>query len=148
MNNTMNAVGPGLWPDSPAVPREDAEAPMLDNTKPVILVVDPEGDASPTVEQLVARYTSDYTIVADSDAVSASQLMSALAAAAGRVALILADRAAHGTAILDDARRMHPHAARGWLLNWNESRTYREEIAVAFAQRQAEYFVTKPSGTP
>ena len=43
---------------------------------------------------------------------------------------------------------MHPHARRGLLLNWNESRSYREEIAAAFAQRQAEGFVTKPSGTP
>ena len=43
---------------------------------------------------------------------------------------------------------MHPHARRGLLLNWNESRSYREEIAAAFAQRQAECFVTKPSGTP
>ena len=32
-------------------------------------------------------------------------------------------------------------------LNWNESRTYREEIAVAFARRQAECFVTKPSAS-
>jgi thioredoxin reductase (NADPH) len=43
---------------------------------------------------------------------------------------------------------VHPHARRGLLLNWNESRLYREEIAAAFAQRQAEGFVTKPSGTP
>ena len=43
---------------------------------------------------------------------------------------------------------MHPHARRGLLLNWNESRSHREEIAAAFAQRQAEGFVTKPSGTP
>jgi thioredoxin reductase (NADPH) len=116
--------------------------------KPVILIVDPDADASDTVEQLVARYSHDYTIVADPDIVSARQRMRALAESAGDVALILADRASNGATLLDEARTLHPHARRGLLLNWNESRSYREEIAVAFAQRQAEGFVTKPSGTP
>ena len=53
-------------------------------TKPVILIVDPEADASDTVEQLVARYSRDYTIVADPDVVSASQRMRALAETAER----------------------------------------------------------------
>ncbi len=64
------------------------------------------------------------------------------------MALILADRASNGAALLDEARALHPHARRGLLLNWNESRTHREEVAVAFAHRQAECFVTKPSGSP
>ena len=121
---------------------------MNPSTKPVILIVDPEADASDTVEQLVARYSHDYTIVADPDVVSASQRMRALAESASDVALILADRASNGAVLLDEARTVHPHARRGLLLNWNESRSYREEIAAAFAQRQAEGFVTKPSGTP
>ena len=121
---------------------------MNPSTKPVILIVDPEADASDTVEQLVARYSHDYTIVADPDVVSASQRMRALHESASDVALILADRASNGAVLLDEARTVHPHARRGLLLNWNESRSYREEIAAAFAQRQAEGFVTKPSGTP
>ena len=48
---------------------------MNPSTKPVILIVDPEADASDTVEQLVARYSHDYAIVADPDVVSASQRM-------------------------------------------------------------------------
>ena len=121
---------------------------MNPSTKPVILVVDPEADASDTVEQLVVRYSHDYTIVVDPDVVSASQRMRALDESASDVALILADRASNGAMLLDEARTVHPHARRGLLLNWNESRSYREEIAAAFAQRQAEGFVTKPSGTP
>jgi thioredoxin reductase (NADPH) len=74
--------------------------------------------------------------------------MRALAESACDVALILADRASNGAMLLDEARTVHPNARRGLLLNWNESRSYREEIAVAFAQRQVECFVTKPSGTP
>ena len=121
---------------------------MPDNTKPVILIVVPEADASETVEQLVARYSHDYTIFAEPDVVRASQRMRALAESATAVALILADRASNGAVLLETARRVHPHARRGLLLNWNESRMYREEIAAAFAQRQAECVITKPSGTP
>jgi thioredoxin reductase (NADPH) len=116
--------------------------------KPVILVVDAGGDASDTVEQLLARYAHDYTIVVDPDVVMAGQRMRALSESGTDVALILADRASNGALLLDEARTVHPHARRGLLLNWNESRSYREEIAAAFAQRQVEGFVTKPSGTP
>lgn len=122
---------------------------MLDtNAKPVILIVDPDADTSDTAEQLVARYSRDYTIAVASDVVTACQRMRALAETGNAVALILADRASSGAALLDDARTLHPHARRGLLLNWNESRSHREEIAVAFAHRQAECFVTKPSGSP
>jgi thioredoxin reductase (NADPH) len=117
-------------------------------TKPVILVVDPEGNASVCVEELAARYARDYTIVVDTDVFAASQRLRALADTDGAVAMVLADRASNGAALLDEVRVVHPHARRGLLLNWNESRSHREEIAVAFAQRQAEGFVTKPAGTP
>ena len=116
--------------------------------RPVILIVDPEADASDTVTQLLGRYSHDYAIVVDHNVVSASQRMRALHDSAGDVALILADRASNGAMVLDEARTVHPHARRGLLLNWNESRSYREEIATAFAQRQAECFITKPWGTP
>jgi len=116
--------------------------------RPVILVVDPDADASATVEQLMARYSRDYTILVDPDIVSARRRLRALAASASDVALILADRASNGAVLLDEARVAHPHARLGLLLNWNESRSHREEIAVAFARRQAEGFVTKPSGSP
>ena len=121
---------------------------MLDNTKPVILIVDPEADASRSVEQLVDRYARDYTIVVDPDVAAACRRMRTLADTAHDVALILADRASSGVALLDEARTLHPRARRGLLLNWNENRAYREEIAAAFACRQAECFVTKPSGVP
>jgi thioredoxin reductase (NADPH) len=117
-------------------------------TTPVILVVDPEADTSDTVKQLVARYSHDYTIVVAPDVISAREHMRALAESDSDVALILADRASDGAVLLAEARLVHPYARRGLLLNWNESRSHREEIAVAFAQRQAEGFVTKPSCTP
>ena len=128
--------------------RTRVEDAMLDDAKPVILIVDPEVDASSAVEELVARYSRDYTIVSAADVGAASQRLRTLAETASDVALILADRASNGAVLLDEARTLHPHARRGLLLNWNESRSYREEIAVAFARRQAECFVTKPSARP
>src|SRR5262245_42962151 len=104
-------------------------------TRPVILVVEPDADASDTVDQLMARYSHDYAIVVDPDVVTASRRLRTLAESASDVALILADRASNGAVLLDEARDLHPHARRGLLLNWNESRSHREEIAVAFAKR-------------
>ena len=121
---------------------------MNPSTKPVILIVDPEGDASDTVEQLVARYSRDYTILNDPDVASASNRLRTLGESATEVALILADRASDGAVLLDEARTVHPHARRGLLLNWNENRSHREQIAAAFALRQVEGFVTKPSCSP
>ena len=121
---------------------------MPEATKPVILIVDPEVDASHTVEELVARYSRDYSISADADVVAASQRLRMLAETDRDVALILADRASRGAVLLEEARTLHPRARRGLLLNWNESRSHREEVADAFAQRRAECFVTKPSGSP
>ena len=72
-------------------------------TKPIILVVDYDAGASDTVERLVARYSHDYTIVADPDVVSASQRMRALAESASDLALILADRASNGAMLLEEA---------------------------------------------
>ena len=77
--------------------RTKAEAAVLDNGKPIILIVDPEVDASRTVEELVARYSRDYTIVSAPDVVAASQRMRTLAETADDVALILADRAIEGS---------------------------------------------------
>src|ERR1043165_3890363 len=114
--------------------------------KPVILVVDPEGDATETFEQLTARYSRDYMIVVDRDIESAGQRLRAIGQSGDELALILADRASNGAKLLDEARTVHPHARRGLLLNWNESRFHREELAVASARRQMEGFVTKPSG--
>jgi len=121
---------------------------VSDSRKPVIAIVDPETGSSRSVEQVKARYSDDYSIVVDPDIVSAGARLVALAADARDVALILADRASDGAALLDDARGLHPQARRGLLLNWNEHRTYREEIAAAFAQRHAECVVTKALDAP
>jgi thioredoxin reductase (NADPH) len=121
---------------------------MEQQGKPVILIVDPAGADCATASELTGRYSRSYTISATASAQQAIDELRQLAADRHDVALILADRATAGTAVLDAARQLHPHARRGLLLDWNESRTHREEIAAAFARRQAECFVTKSAGDP
>jgi thioredoxin reductase (NADPH) len=116
--------------------------------KPVILIVDPAGADGATASELTERYSRAYTIAAIASAQQAADELDHLRASRCNVALILADRATAGAVVLDAARHLHPHARRGLLLDWNESRSHREEIAAAFACRQAECFVTKPAGHP
>ena len=116
--------------------------------QPVILIVDPAGADSATASALTRRYSRSYAIAVAASAQQATDELARLAADKQDVALILADRATAGTVVLDAARRLHPHARRGLLLDWNESRTHREEIATAFAHRQAECFVTRSAGDP
>jgi thioredoxin reductase (NADPH) len=113
--------------------------------RPVIVVFDPDAPGSLLVQELEARYGGSYAITV---ATTAEGAMAALDRSRAPVALILAGRACGGAALLDAARDLHPQARRGLLLNWNESRTHREEIAACFAHRQAECFVTKPAGVP
>jgi thioredoxin reductase (NADPH) len=115
--------------------------------KPVIFVFDPNAPGSLLVQELASRYGGSYELTIDASIDAALVALEALVATTP-VALILADRQAGGAALLDASRALHPRARRGLLLNWNESRTHREEIAAAFARRQAECFVTKPAGIP
>jgi thioredoxin reductase (NADPH) len=100
-----------------------------------------------TVNELTHRYAMSYTVVAESSADAAAGRLAEMSGAQP-VALVLVERSAAAAAVLDAARRFHPHARRGLLLDWNESRANREEIASTFAQRDAEGFVTKPLTFP
>ena len=114
---------------------------------PVVLIMDPAGDAAPTAQQLRTRYGATYTVEVFADAGSASQALADLASVDARVVLVLAVLDDDGPSVLEDARTTHPHARRGLLLDWNGTRARREEIAATFSRRLAEGFVTKPMDT-
>src|SRR5262245_22861685 len=116
--------------------------------KPAILIVEAEGEWSRTATQLRDRYGRSYAITTVSTAERARSELDRFAYGGDDLALVLTERGGGNTAVLEAAIGLHPRARRGLLLEWNESRTHREEIAAAFAGRQAECFVTKPTGGP
>jgi thioredoxin reductase (NADPH) len=120
---------------------------MDQRMKPALVVMDPTGPGSATAVELQARYARDYLVVAATSAPEAVAELHRLRQRQVEVAVVLSDRAA-GADVLEAARAHHPHARRAMLLGWNESRSHREEIAAAFARRQAECVVTKPGGAP
>jgi hypothetical protein len=83
---------------------------MTDTPNPVVMVMDPLGHTGAVVGQLSARYGASYTIAALETPAEALQALQNLADQGTDVALLLADRAAGGAALLERARALHPHA--------------------------------------
>jgi thioredoxin reductase (NADPH) len=120
---------------------------------PVVLAVVEEPEALEAVEtQLVERYAHHYRVECMPDAGDAVGRLQLLADDGVEVALLLAGQSAveeTDGALLDDARRLHPHAKRALLLapnEWGEPETT-DAIRVAMALGQIDYFVMTP-GTP
>jgi thioredoxin reductase (NADPH) len=120
---------------------------MDEPLKRALVVMDPSGPGSATAVELQARYARDYLIIAATTAEGAVEELHRLRQRHVEVAVVLSDRAT-GAGVLEAARADHPHARRAMLLGWNESRSHREEIAAAFARRQADCVVTKPGRPP
>src|SRR5688572_6042705 len=91
---------------------------------PVLLVVDEDEGALSDVESALRdRYERHYRIECLTSADEARTLLQTLATADDDVALVLAGQRLHGatgTELLDDARRLHPHARRALLIAWGE----------------------------
>jgi thioredoxin reductase (NADPH) len=121
---------------------------LVDDAVPVILITEPNGDAAPAVREIRERYGPRYSILIATTAEHGIAELDRLADAADEVALVLADRATDGRGVLRHTRVRHPQARRGLLLEFNDSRANREEIADAFARRDVEGFVTKPIADP
>jgi thioredoxin reductase (NADPH) len=115
---------------------------------PVLLIADPEGGQSSTADALRARYLPDYTLEFPTTADEAEARLRHLAAGCSPLALVLVATSMGPADVLESARTLHPQARRGLLLDWNESRVRREEVAEAFARRHAECFVSKPVAAP
>ena len=121
---------------------------MLQDNRPAIIVLDPDGPDAAATRELMSRYSNDYLVVSALDSADMVDRLQAPADGFADVALVLADRGSNGVEVLAATRALHPNARRALLLRWNEHRTHREEIAEAFAQRDVEGLVTRPSDRP
>ena len=121
---------------------------------PVLLVVDEDSAARHAVElELRDRYGRHYRIESLGSANEARALLEGLAVAGDDVALVLARQpfdGATGSALLDDARRLHPHARRALLIAWGEQGDPATGDAIfdAIASGRIDHYVLRPAAPP
>lgn len=117
--------------------------------RPAIVAVDGNDVTRARLEEeLGTRYGGHYAVTVLTDAGDALAVLRERADASGQVALVLAGRGDGGLQVLDTTRAVHPHAKRGLLVEWDESRSAREEVVAILARGAADYFVAKPTASP
>jgi thioredoxin reductase (NADPH) len=121
---------------------------------PVILAVDDDAGGLREVQrELVDRYARHYRVVCTRSPADALACLEERAASGEPVALVLAGRqlaGMTGTGLLDQARRLHPQARRGLLMEWGRigDRAIGEEVFDAISRGSIDHYVVRPSGSP
>jgi thioredoxin reductase (NADPH) len=123
------------------------------NDPPVLLAVDDDPSALGRIETELGRYASDYRVVCERSPDTALALLGRMRDDGDDVAVVLADQWMPGTTgaeLLAEARRLHPHAKRGLLIQWGAwaDRRTAEVIFKAMGIGDIDYYVLKPSWTP
>ena len=123
-------------------------------SRPVLLAVDESERSLRDIErELRDRYELHYRIVCLDSAPEAEAELERLADAGEEVALVFAGHSLGGTPgseLLGGARKHHPRAQRGLLIDyasWGEGATG-EAIFTAMARRQIDYYLIRPTRTP
>jgi thioredoxin reductase (NADPH) len=97
-------------------------------------------------DELHARYGRDYDVVVAASSEDARAYLGEVTPS--DIALVVADRADDGVALLAATRTLHPRAKRVLLIGWNENRSAREEIVTAITRGDVDYYVAKPTAPP
>jgi thioredoxin reductase (NADPH) len=114
--------------------------------RPRIVASDRDAATVPLLaDELHARYGRHYDVVAASNEEAHTYLGDVTQS---DVALVVADRADDGAALLAATRTLHPRAKRVLLIGWNEHRSEREEIVAAITPGDVDYYVAKPTAPP
>jgi thioredoxin reductase (NADPH) len=121
---------------------------------PVLLVADGDPDALRGVAaQLARRYGDDYRVESAGDPQHALRTLAQLTDAGDELALVLAAKSladAADSGLLDEVRRLHPHAKRGLLVAPGAlaDPPTAEAILDAIALGRVDYYVPLPAGAP
>jgi thioredoxin reductase (NADPH) len=121
---------------------------------PVLLAVDEDREALDVLEgELVERYGRDYRARFLSDPGLAGATLEELARAGDEVALVLAGKSLSEetrTALLERARRCHPHAKRALVVSGNVwvDRPTAQPILDSMALGLIDYYVPSPAAAP
>ncbi|HSD02651.1 MAG TPA: FAD-dependent oxidoreductase [Gaiellales bacterium] len=121
--------------------------------RPVIVAVDPDGDAIRRIGEELRRYERDYRIVCGRSVEDALAELEAMRRTGGRVAAVLAARGEHGLRgeqLLERVGDLHPQAKRGLLIEfgaWGDDETA-AVIREAMARGHIDYYVLRPWSEP
>ena len=121
---------------------------------PTLLAVDDDPPALERIErELTRRYAGDYRVVCEPSATAALATLERLSADGDDVALVLADQwmpELTGSELLAHARRLHPHAKRGLLIEWGAwgDRATADAVLRAMGIGDIDYYVLKPWWSP
>ena len=121
---------------------------------PVLLAVDDDADTLAAVErELNDRYGRHYRVVCLRSPVDAHTQLEQLAASGDAVALVLAGQwldGMTGSDLLDETRRLHPHARRVLLIAWGEwgQRATGQAIFDGVAEGRFDHYILRPSESP
>jgi len=121
---------------------------------PALVAVDEEPGVLRDVErELRDRYARHYRVICMRSSDEALACLEDLAAAGEQVALVLAGQWLSGRTggeLLDEARRLHPHAKRGLLIAWGDwgDRVMGEAIFDSIAHGRIDHYVLRPSESP
>jgi thioredoxin reductase (NADPH) len=121
---------------------------------PVLVAVDEDAGALSDIErELRDRYGRQYRVMCIRLPHEARDRLEDLAAAGDEVALVLAAQwlsGMTGSELLDEARRLHPHAKRGLLIAWGDwgDRATGEAIFDSIARGRIDHYVLRPSPPP
>jgi thioredoxin reductase (NADPH) len=118
---------------------------------PLLIAVEKDQGVRLDVEaQLVQRYGRDYRVQAAGDPDEALQTLTELAGAGTEVALVLIGKSLADGDLLDQVRRLHPHAKRALLVPfaaWADPGSA-EAIREAMALGRIDHYVFAPGRSP
>jgi thioredoxin reductase (NADPH) len=124
--------------------------PATRDTRPIVLVVEDEGDARARIRgELERRYGSDYRVTCEASALAALAKLERWRAATEPVALVLADQwmpDLTGEEFLARTKALFPHTKRALLVSfgaWGDRRTA-DAMLRAMAGGRMDYYVLKP----
>lgn len=125
----------------------------MSDERPVIVAVDPDGNAIRRIADELRRYERDYRIVCEPSVEEALGRLEAMQSAGDRVAVVLAARGEdrlRGEALLERVNDLHPNAKRGLLIEfgaWGDEETA-VVIREAMSRGHIDYYVLKPWSEP
>jgi thioredoxin reductase (NADPH) len=124
------------------------------SARPVLLAIDEDLDGLAAVErELRDRYGRNYEVVCLSSSSEARDRLGELASSGQEVAIVLAAQwlsELTGSQVLEDVRRLHPHAKRALLIEWGDwgQRATGRAIFDGIAHGRFDYFVLRPAQAP